>query len=162
MKISNSFSVGDIPLSNKAQELWTEIQNTNDKLHVCVEGLDKNLSKVLQKHEYEYMAAYNIQVKRKEQELLRAMEDLASEQNADLKDKKIKRLEETVAKLRRETQEQEKAKEKLREEIKTWKKKYDYEHSEHEFYQNSAMESKRKNKLLKVAVGRLQHEYDKL
>lgn len=101
------------------------------------------------------MAAYNIQVKRKEQELLRAMEDLASEQNADLKDKKIKRLEETVAKLRRETQEQEKAKEKLREEIKTWKKKYDYEHSEHEFYQNSAMESKRKNKLLKVAVGRL-------
>ena len=162
MKISNTFSVGDIPLSNKAQELWTEIQNTNDQLHVCVEGLDKNLSKVLQKHEYEYMAAYNIQVKRKEQELLRAMEDLASEQNADLKDKKIKRLEETVAKLRRETQEQEKAKEKLREEIKTWKKKYDYEHSEHEFYQNSAMESKRKNKLLKVAVGRLQHEYDKL
>lgn len=56
----------------------------------------------------------------------------------------------------------EKAKEKLREEIKSWKKKYEYEKSEHEFYQNSAMESKRKNKLLKVAVGRLQFEYDKL
>ena len=49
----------------------------------------------------------------------------------------------------------EKTKEKLRTEIKEWKKKYDYEKSEHEFYANSAMDSKRKNKLLKVAVGRL-------
>ena len=55
-----------------------------------------------------------------------------------------------------------KQKEKLREEIKTWKKRYETEKIEHEFYQNSAMESKRKNKLLKVAVGRLQHEYDEL
>ncbi len=56
----------------------------------------------------------------------------------------------------------EKAKEKLREEIKNWKKKYEYEQQEHEFYQKSAMASKRKNKLLKVAVGRLQFEFDKL
>ena len=55
-----------------------------------------------------------------------------------------------------------KQKEKLREEIKNWKKRYETEKIEHEFYQNSAMESKRKNKLLKVAVGRLQHEYDEL
>ena len=54
-----------------------------------MEGLDQNLSKVLQKHEYEYMAAYNIQVKRKEQELLQAMEELRSEQNAEIKDIKI-------------------------------------------------------------------------
>ena len=67
-----------------------------------------------------------------------------------------------MAKLRRENQEQDKVKEKLREEIKYWKKKYQTEESEHQFYQTSAMESKRKNKLLKVAVGRLQHEYDKL
>ena len=35
------------------------------------------------------MAAYNIQVKRKEQELLQAMEELRSEQNAEIKDIKI-------------------------------------------------------------------------
>ena len=46
-------------------------------------------------------------------------------------------------------------KEKLRDQIKTWEKKYKYELSEHEFYEKSAFESKRKNKLLKVAVGRL-------
>ena len=101
-------------------------------------------------------------MKRKEQELLEAMEKLASQQNQEIKDIKIAKLENTVSKLRRDTQELEKAKEKLREEIKTWKKKYEYEQSEHEFYQNSAMESKRKNKRLKVDVGRLQFEYDKL
>ena len=148
--------------SAKTKEIWEEILQTRDKLHDQVEGLDQNLNKVLQKHEYEYMAAYNIQVKRKEQQLLKAMEDLASEQNAEIKDIKIQKLEGTVAKMRRDTQDMEKAKEKLREEIKTWKKKYEYEQSEHEFYQSSAMDSKRKNKLLKVAVGRLQHEYDKL
>ena len=113
--------------SNKTKEIWEEILTTQDALHGCVESLDQNLSKVLQKHEYEYMAAYNIQVKRKEQELIKAMEELASEQNAEIKDIKIQKLESTVAKLRRETQDQEKAKEKLREEIKTWKKKYEYE-----------------------------------
>ena len=50
----------------KTKEIWEDILNTRDKLHSQVEGLDANLSKVLQKHEYEYMAAYNIQVKRKE------------------------------------------------------------------------------------------------
>lgn len=54
-----------------------------------MDGLDQNLNKVLKKHEYEYMAAYNIQVKRKEQELLAAMDELASEQNAEIKDIKI-------------------------------------------------------------------------
>ena len=83
------------------------------------------------------------------------MEELRSEQNAEIKDIKIQKLESTVAKLRKECQEHDKAKEKLRDEIKVWKKKYQTEQSEHEFYQNSAMESKRKNKLLKVAVGRL-------
>ena len=54
----------------------------------------------------------------------------------------------------------EKIKEKLREEIRVWKKKFESEQSEHEIYQNSAMDSKRKNKLLKIAVGRLQFEFD--
>lgn len=49
------------------------------------------------------MAAYNIQVKKKEQELLQAMEDLVSDQNAEIKDIKIQKLESTVAKLRRDT-----------------------------------------------------------
>ena len=52
--------------SAKTKEIWKEILASNNQIDSCVEGLDQNLSKVLQKHEYEYMAAYNIQVKRKE------------------------------------------------------------------------------------------------
>ena len=109
----------------KTKEHWEKILDYQDKLHVQIDGLDGKLSKVLQKHEYEYMAAYNIQVKRKEQELLKAMEDLASEQNAEIKDIKIQKLEATVSKLRRENQELEKAREKDREQIKHWMKRHD-------------------------------------
>ena len=62
---------------------------TREQINDQMDGLDQNLNKVLKKHEYEYMQAYNIQVKKKEHELLKAMEDLASEQNAEIKDIKI-------------------------------------------------------------------------
>ena len=52
---------------------------TREQINDQMDGLDQNLNKVLKKHEYEYMQAYNIQVKKKEHELLKAMEDLASE-----------------------------------------------------------------------------------
>ena len=56
---------------------------------------------------------------------MKAMEDLASEQNAEIKDIKIQKLESTVSKLRRENQELEKAREKDREQIKHWMKRHD-------------------------------------
>ena len=46
-------------ISAKTKEIWEEILVTRDQLHGQVDGLDQKLSKVLQKHEYEYMAAYN-------------------------------------------------------------------------------------------------------
>ena len=160
--MKNVVDEDNIPKTAMQKQLWKEILQTRELINDQMDGLDENLNKVLKKHEYEYMQAYNIQVKKKEQELLKAMEDLASEQNAELKDIKIQKLEASVSKLRRENTETEKAKEKLREEVRSMKKKYEYEKSEHEFYQKNAMENKRKNKLLKVAVGRLQSEYDKL
>ena len=108
------------------------------------------------------MTAYNIYVKRKEKELLDKVMEMKANSNSEIKDQKIQKLEMGIGKLRRETQEQEKIKDQLRQQIKTWKQKYDFEKQEHEFYHNHAMETKRKNKLLKVAVGRLQVEYDKL
>ena len=112
-------------LSSRAQEIWNQILEFDGQIDHEVQSLDEKLGTVLRKHEYEYMAAYNIQVKRKEQELLKAMEDLASEQNAEIKDIKIQKLESTVSKLRRENQELEKAREKDREQIKHWMKRHD-------------------------------------
>lgn len=57
---------GPIGSSAKTKEIWREILTTHNKLTDQVDGLDENLSKVLRRHEYEYMAAYNIHVKRKE------------------------------------------------------------------------------------------------
>ena len=108
------------------------------------------------------MAVYNIYVKKKETELIQKIKEMQESSNTKNKDDQITRLKSQCSKLMSEAQEQEKIKEKLREQIKSWKQKYDFEKQEHEFYHNHAMETKRKNKLLKVAVGRLQVEYDKL
>ena len=43
-----------------------------------------------------------------------------------------------------------------------WKRKFEDEKTEKDFYHKNALESKKKNKLLKIAVGRLQEEYDNL
>ena len=101
------------------------------------------------------MAVYNIYVKKKETELIQKIKEMQESSNTKNKDDQITRLKSQCSKLMSEAQEQEKIKEKLREQIKSWKQKYDFEKQEHEFYHNHAMETKRKNKLLKVAVGRL-------
>ena len=54
----------------KQKESLEEILSTNNQLDQYVEGLEERLGRVMQSHEYQYMQAYNIQVKRKEQELL--------------------------------------------------------------------------------------------
>jgi len=43
-----------------------------------------------------------------------------------------------------------------------WKSRFEDEKTEKEFYHKNALETKKKNKLLKIAVGRLQSEYDNI
>lgn len=109
------------------------------------------------------MQAYNIYVKRKEKEMLELIDTLNSRNsNNNLLDYKLKNLEHTVGKLGRESMEFEKLKEGLRAQIKNWKQKFEVEKTEKDFFHKQALEAKRKNKLLKIAVGRLQNEYDRL
>lgn len=54
------------------------------------------------------------------------------------------------------------AKDTLKREIREQKEKCQREMEEKDFYHKQALEAKKKNKLLKVAVGRLQNEYDRL
>lgn len=68
------------------------------------------------------MQAYNIYVKRKEKEMLELIDTLNSRNsNNNLLDYKIKNLESSVAKLRKEAMEFEKLKLTLRGDIKNWK-----------------------------------------
>ena len=121
------------------------------------------MQKVLDQHEYEFMQAYNIYVKKKEKELLEMIHELENRnKNNNLLDQKIKTLESSVLKLRKETEVSEKTKESLRQNIRDLKQWLDQEKQEKDFYHKAAQEAKKQNKLLKVAVARLQNEYDKL
>jgi len=124
--------------------------------------LDKKLNRVLLKQEYDYLKGYNIYVKRKEKEL-RELIDKLNEKNSNntLKDEKINNLERTIHAIREDQIKQEKEKEALVEKVKYWKTKALGYEQEKDFLQNQIMDAKRQNKLLKLAIGRLQSELEK-
>lgn len=124
--------------------------------------MDKKLNRVLLKQEYDYLKGYNIYVKRKEKEL-RELIDKLNEKNSNntLKDEKINNLERTIHAIREDQIKQEKEKEALVEKVKYWKTKALGYEQEKDFLQNQIMDAKRQNKLLKLAIGRLQSELEK-
>jgi hypothetical protein len=71
------------------------IQKTADVFDQSIGTLDLNLNRVLKKHEFEYLQAYNVYVKNKEGELMRAIYQM-NERNSSsrIKDLKIQQLEE--------------------------------------------------------------------
>ena len=60
--------------------------------------------------------------------------------------------------MRKDAFNYEQKQEQLIKEIKSWKEKHKLETEEKEFFHKQALDAKRKNKLLKVAIGRLQIE----
>ena len=80
--------------------------------------------------------------------------------NNTLKDEKISKLESTISAIREDQIRQEREKEKLNETIKMWKTKAQGYEQEKNFLQQQIMDAKRQNKLLKLAIGRLQNELD--
>lgn len=69
------------------------------KEHTAV--IDKHLSEVVKKHEMQYLEAYNIYVKKKEQELHTIIQKMYDKNNnIPIKDAKIMRLEQQMQTLR--------------------------------------------------------------
>jgi len=128
-------------------------------LNDVIKTLDSQLNQVLRKQEYEYLQAYNIYVKRKEKELrelINALDEKNS--NNNFKDMRISQLEVTIDQMRKDAFNYEQKQDQLIKEIKMWKEKTKVESEEKEFFHKQALDAKRKNKLLKVAIGRLQVE----
>ncbi|CDW75865.1 UNKNOWN [Stylonychia lemnae] len=147
---------------NEKGEHWNEVEKTKFQLEDIITDLDKKLNRVLLKQEYDYLKGYNIYVKRKEKEL-RELIDKLNEKNSNntLKDEKINNLEKTIHAIREDQIKQEKEKEALNEKVKYWKTKALGYEQEKDFLQNQIMDAKRQNKLLKLAIGRLQNELEK-
>lgn len=125
--------------------------------------MDKSMNVVLKKHEYEYLQAYNIHVKRKEGELRELIQRM-NERHSDtqIKDQKIHKLEKQLNHIRRQVIDQGVKEQKLTNEVKYWRSKFDEEKAEKQFFHKSALDTKKKNQLLKIAIQRLQCEYDEL
>lgn len=141
---------------------WQEVEEQHEKATAIIAGLDTSLNQVLRKQEYEYLQAYNIYVKRKEKELKNLIQALSDKNsNNNIKESRISTLEVTVDQLRQKASEDERAMEQLKKETKMLKEKIKVETEEKEFYHKQALDAKRKNKLLKVAIGRLQLEKQK-
>lgn len=146
---------------NDKGEHWSEVEKVKFQLEDIIGDLDKKLNRVLLKQEYDYLKGYNIYVKRKEKEL-RELIDKLNEKNSNntLKDEKINNLEKTIMAIREDQIKQEKEKESLSEKVKYWKTKALGYEQEKDFLQNQVMDAKRQNKLLKLAIGRLQNELE--
>lgn len=135
------------------------IEQTKEQLDSVISGLDEKLNRVLAKQEYEYLKGYNLYVKRKERELRELIERL-NEKNSNntLKDEKIINLERTIFLIRDDQIKMEKTKDQMAEEIKKLKAKSNNMEQERDFLQQQVLESKRQNKLLKMAINRLQSQ----
>ena len=134
-----------------------QLDEVNTKFNSIIENLDQSLNGVLRKQEYEYLQAYNIYVKRKEKEL-RELIGALNEKNSNnnFKDQRINQLEVLIDKMRKDAFNQERKVETLQNEVKQWKDKFKMEVDEKQFFHKQALDAKRKNKLLKVAISRIQ------
>ena len=72
--------------SEKAAKLMEQIEEYNAKLDDQVHNMDRKLNMVLKKQEFEYLQAYNIHVKRKEDELKELIHKM-NERNTDTSQK---------------------------------------------------------------------------
>lgn len=164
LNMSNMLGGSPSKIPNESDSPQIERQNVDEvmKLKDDIDGvignLDDKLNLVLAKQEYEYLKSYNIYVKRKEKEL-RELIDKLNEKNSNntQKDEKINNLEKTIKSIRDDQIRMEKEKDDQAKKIKKWQSRANNFEQERDFLQKQVLESKRQNKLLKLAIGRLQN-----
>ncbi len=140
---------------NVNMELLAKLQG---ELNETFEDLDQKLNNVLARQEYEYMQTYTHYVKKKEREL-RDMITLLGEKarNADrVKDERIRELEKVCRTALANETKMEKQVRELKEQVRKWKDQKEAIESDQEFLKRKTLEAKRKNKLLKTAIQRMQ------
>ena len=127
-----------------------------------IEVLDKNLVNVLKKQEADYLKGYSIYVKQKEKDLKDIITRIsANNSDNDQKDRKIFTLQQSLDSLNKERVRMDKEKQELQERVKHWMARAQGFEQDMHTLQNQIIESKRQNKLLKLALGRLEGEMAK-
>jgi NhaP-type Na+/H+ and K+/H+ antiporter len=116
----------------------------------------------LKKQADEYLKGYAIYVKEKEKDLRELIFKLHEKNsNSTLKDEIIFNLKQTIKKMNEEQIKIEGQKQEQNEKIKYWQARSQAYEQDKNFLQSQIIESKRQNKLLKLAIGRLQGELER-
>lgn len=103
------------------------------------QDIDKIMNRVLAKHEYEYLHAYNYFVKNKEKDLIKYVHDMnQSNQDTMVKDQKIIKLEFAIIRARHASDANQVLLKKKDEENASWRRNCEDERAEKEFYHKSA------------------------
>ena len=133
------------------------------ELDDTIKDLDVKLNRVLAKQEYEYLKGYNVYVRQKERELKTTIAQLSERfNNQGTKEKKILALQQGIKAIRDEQIVMDRENVGLREKIKEQKKVIGEVSQEKEFFEKKTKEVKKKNKLLKLAIIKLQSEVESL
>lgn len=124
-----------------------------------ISSLNEKLDERLKKQEHDYLKGYSLYVKQKEKDLRQIITELnkKNEGNSE-KDQTIYNLKQTIKKLTDESVRSEQEKKQLMEKTKYWKSRCEAFEMDKSFLQDQVLESKRKNKLLKLAINRMQVE----
>ncbi len=124
----------------------------------ALDDLQNKLSRVLAKQEYDYMKCYSLYVKKKEREIKELIMALSQrsmeagngrEQRITVLEHLIKQARDNEAKMDRQVKD-------LKSQIQLWKERAEDFKSDNEFLKKHTMKTKRKNKLLKAAIERMQ------
>ena len=102
--------------TERSKQEWVNIKELRSHLVGHVEQMDQFIQTVLEKHEYEYMQAYNIYVKNKESEIKQII-DKITERTCDKQanEKKMQRLQNSEQRLREQYLKSEKESNQLKE-----------------------------------------------
>jgi chromosome segregation ATPase len=147
-----------VPITEEEKENLKVLQRLEGEMHDTLTDLDKKLHRVLAKQEYDYMKCYTMYIKKKERELRELVQGLSEKaKNADrVKDERIKQLENACRQAIANETKMDKQLQEMKATMRRWKEKAEDLESDQEFLKRKTLEAKRKNKLLKTAITRLQ------
>jgi hypothetical protein len=72
------YPMPEVFTTEKSRRIWAEVMSAKDAVSEQINIMEQSMTKVLQKHELEYMQAYNIFVKRKETELKLLIDEITN------------------------------------------------------------------------------------
>jgi len=148
-----------VPMSEEEKENLRVLRRLEGEMSETITDLDKKLHKVLAKQEYDYMKCFTMFIKKKERELRELVAGLSEkEKNANrVKDERIRQLETACRQAIANETKMDKQLQEMKQQVRKWKDRAEDLESDQEFLKRKTLEAKRKNKLLKTAITRLQH-----